>query len=317
MYYIVKGSCDIKNYLTERIGTMKKSFVFILSLMFIFIAGCGSASNLTIKLSTPKTFTPGKIYAMQFSVVDKQGNPVEGAKVSAELNMKNMDHGTTPVAVKEIGDGKYIGTANIAMNGDWMATIKVEQDGKIVEDEKQFTVEAKTLANAHKATKEVTLPEFKLMDQNGNSVTKQDFLGKTVVLTFTYVNCIDPNACPILLGNFSHLQQDLKSNRSKTDNLLLVSISLDPENDKPEIMKEHAKKMNFDLSYLKMLTGDKKQIQNLANTLGEHYEKRGSEVLHDNKTFIFNGDGRLTHEFTGSIIDRDELYQDVVFKLEE
>ncbi|WP_026566515.1 SCO family protein [Bacillus sp. UNC41MFS5] len=288
---------------------MKKSFVFILSLMFIFIAGCGSASNLTIKLSTPKTFTPGNIYAMQFSVVDKQGKPVEGAKVSADLTMKNMDHGTTPVAVEEIGDGKYIGTSNLAMNGDWVASIKVEHDGKTVEDEKQFTVEAKTLANAHKVTKEVTLPDFTLIDQNGNSVTKQDFLGKTVVLTFTYVNCIDPNACPILLGNFSNLQQDLKSKGSKTDNLLLVSVSLDPENDTPEVMKEHANKMNFDLSYLKMLTGDKNQIQNLADTLGEHFENKGSEVLHDNKTFIFNGDGRLTHEFTGSIINRDELFQ--------
>ncbi|MEH7083242.1 SCO family protein [Neobacillus drentensis] len=288
---------------------MKKSFVFILSLMFILIGGCGSASNFTIKLSTPKTFTPGKIYAMQFSVIDKQGNPVKGAKVSADLNMKNMDHGTTPVAIEEIGDGKYIGTANLAMNGDWVASIKVEHDDKIVEDEKQFTVEAKTLENAHKVTKEVTLPDFKLMDQNGNSVTKQDFLGKTVVLTFMYVNCIDPNACPILLGNFSNLQQDLKSKGSKTDNLLLVSVSLDPENDTPEVMKEHAKKMNFDLSYLKMLTGDKNQIQNLADTLGEHFEKNDREVLHDNKTFIFNKDGRLTHEFTGSMIDRNELYQ--------
>jgi len=287
---------------------MKKSFVFIMSLMFIFIAGCGSVSNLTIKLSTPKTFTPGKIYAMQFSVVDKQGNPVKGSKVSADLNMKNMDHGTTPVTIEEIGDGKYIGNANLAMNGDWVASIKVEHDGKIVEDEKQFTVEAKTVENEHKVTKEVTLPDFKLIDQNGNSVAKQDFLGKTVVLTFTYVNCIDPNACPILLGNFSNLQQDLKSKGSKTDNLLLVSVSLDPENDTPEVMKEHAKKMNFDLSYLKMLTGDKNQIQNLAVTLGEHFEKKGSEVLHDNKTFIFNGGGRLTHEFTGSIIDRDELF---------
>jgi len=288
---------------------MKKSFVFILSLMFILIAGCGSASNLTIKLSTPKTFIPGKIYAMQFSVIDKQGNPVKGAKVSADLNMKNMDHGTTPLTIEEIGDGKYIGTANLVMNGDWVASIKVEHDGKIVEDEKQFTVQAKTLENAHKVTKEVTLPDFKFIDQNGNSVTKQDFLGKTVILTFTYVNCIDPNACPILLGNFSNLQQDLKSKGSKIDNLLLVSVSLDPENDTPEVMKEHAKKMKFDLSYLKMLTGDKNQIQSLADTLGEHFEKNDREVLHDNKTFIFNKDGRLTHEFTGSMIDRNELYQ--------
>ncbi|MEH7504808.1 SCO family protein [Neobacillus drentensis] len=293
---------------------MKRYIVFIMSFIIIFIAGCGASNTVTVKLSTPKTFTPGNIYAMQFTVVDKQGNPVKGAKVSVELSMKNMDHGTTPVAVEEIGDGKYIGTASLAMNGDWVASIKVEHDGEIVEDEKQFSVEAKTLENAHKVSKEVALPDFKLIDENGNSVTKQDLIRKTVVMTFTYVNCFDPNACPILLGNFSNLQQDLKSKGSKTDNLLLVSVSLDPENDTPEAMKEHAKKMNFDMSYLKMLTGDMNEIQNLADILGEHFEKKGSEVLHDNKTFIFNTNGKLTHEFTGSNIDRNELYQVVTIE---
>lgn len=277
--------------------------------MIIFIAGCGSSDNLQVKLTSPKTFTPGKIYAMQFTVADKQGNPVEGAKVSAELNMKNMDHGTTPVTIEEIGDGKYIGTADLAMNGAWVASIKVEQNEEMVEDEKQFSVEAKTQENAHKVTKDIVFPNIKLIDENGNSVKKQDLLGKTVVMTFTYINCLDPNACPILLGNFSNLQQDLKTNGSQTDNLLLISVSLDPDNDTPEAMKEHAKKMNFDMTYLKMLTGDKDEIQNVADTLGVHFNKKGQEVLHDNKTFIFNPDGRLTHEFTGSNIDRDELFK--------
>jgi cytochrome oxidase Cu insertion factor (SCO1/SenC/PrrC family) len=262
-----------------------------------------------VKLSTPKTFTPGKLYVIQFTVLDKQGKPVENATVSTDLMMKNMDHGTTPVAVEEIGEGKYIGTASLAMNGDWVASIKVEHGGKIVEDEKEFSVEAKTLENGHKVTKEVFIPDFKLIDENGKPVTTKDLLGKTVVMTFTYVNCVDPNACPVLLGNFSNLQQDLKSKRINSDNLLLVSVSLDPENDTPEVMKEHAKKMNFDMTYLKMLTGDRNEIQNLADTLGEHFEKKGSEVLHENKTFIFNKDGKLTHEFTGSNIDRNELYQ--------
>lgn len=293
---------------------MKRLSVLLMTMIIIFISGCGASDRLTVKLSSPKTFTPEKTYAMQFTVTDKQGKPVEGAKVSANLNMKNMDHGTTPVTMQEIGEGKYIGTANLAMNGDWVASIKVEHDGEIQEDEKEFSVEAKTLENAHKVTKDVALPNFKLIDENGKTVTNRDLIGKRVVLTFTYVNCIDPNACPILLGNFSNLQQDLKAKGSNTENIVLISVSLDPENDTPEAMKEHAKKMNFDLSYLKMLTGDKNEIQKLADALGEHFEKKGPEVIHDNKTFIFNEDGKLTHEFSGSIIDRNELYQVVTME---
>lgn len=287
---------------------MKKIPVIILSLILVIVvAGCGASNKLNVKLSAPKTFTPGKPYMMQIKMKDMKGHPVKGAKVSAHLNMKNMDHGTIPVKVEDIGDGKYIGTTDLPMNGAWVATIKVEHDGEKFEEEKQFSVEVKTAENAHKVTKDVTLPYFNLIDENGDQVSKQDLLGKTVVMTFTYVNCIDPNACPILLGNFSNLQQDIKTKGGKSENLILVSVSLDPVNDTPEAMKAHAQKMNFDMSYLKMLTGDKSEIQILANSLGEHFEKTGTEVLHDNKTFIFNQDGKLTHEFTGSFIDRGEL----------
>jgi cytochrome oxidase Cu insertion factor (SCO1/SenC/PrrC family) len=275
----------------------------------LLLAGCGNTNHYKVKLAAPKTFTPGNPYPMQVNVTDNDGKPLKGAKVSMELNMKNMDHGTLPVSVEETGSGKYIGLADISMGGDWLADIKVEQSGKTYEIEKPFTVAAKTMENAHKVTKNVSLPDFKLMDENGKTVTKQELLGKTVVMTFTYVNCVDPNACPILLGNFSNLQQDLNQQEIDTSNIMLVSVSVDPEHDTPANLKEHAAKMNFDLSYLKMLTGDMSEIRKVANTLGEKFSKQRAEVMHDNKTFVFDHDGKLTHEFDGSYVDREELFQ--------
>ena len=67
--------------------------------------------------------------------------------------------------------------------------------------------------------------------------------------------------------------------------------------------------MHFDFSYLKMLTGDLSEVKKLSSTLGEHFQKQGSELIHDNKTFIFDSNGKLTHEFLGSSIDREEIYQ--------
>ena len=74
---------SLKIYLTVRLGKMNRISVFIMSFIIILIAGCGTSNTLTLKLSTPKTFSPGNIYAMQFTVVDKQGNPLEGASLSA------------------------------------------------------------------------------------------------------------------------------------------------------------------------------------------------------------------------------------------
>lgn len=281
----------------------------MVTLIMICIAGCSASDQVQVELATPKTFTPGKTFAMQMTILDKQGQPFKGAKVSAELNMKNMDHGTIPVSTQEIGEGKYIGISNLAMNGDWVATIKVEDNGKTTEIDKTFSVETATKENAHKVTKKSFLPDFKLIDENGKQVTKRDLLGKAVVMTFTYVNCVDPNACPVLLGNFRNLQQDLKTKGINTNHIVLVSVSVDPENDTPEKLREHAKEMNFDLSYLKMLTGQMSEIKNLTNELGEHFSKKGATVMHDNKTLIFDSNGKLTHQFNGSYIDREELLQ--------
>lgn len=293
---------------------IKRVSIFIVILLVaLMTSGCKS-DQLQVKLYTPKTFTPGQPFAIQFKIRDSQGNPIKGAKVAAHLNMKNMDHGTVNIPTQEIGNGMYVGQANLQMNGDWIATVKVERDGESYEEDKSFSIDVKTKLTAHKVTKNVELPNFKLIDQNGQPVSKNELLGKTVAMTFTYVNCDDPNACPVLLGNFNKLQQDIKGRGMATDKILLLSISIDPENDTPMVLKKHAQEMNFDTSYLKMLTGDLTEIKKLTNPLGEHFENKGTEVIHDNKTFIFDQTGELTHEFTGSYIDREELFQVVTNK---
>jgi hypothetical protein len=65
-----------------------KRIALIMSFILIIIAGCGSSKNLTVELSTPKTFSPGKSFDVLIKVVDMQGNPIKGAKVIANLTMK-------------------------------------------------------------------------------------------------------------------------------------------------------------------------------------------------------------------------------------
>ncbi|MDP4087286.1 MAG: FixH family protein [Bacillota bacterium] len=287
---------------------MKKLTIMVVAIIFVILAGCQS-NKLKVEVSTPKTFTPGKAYSIQIKVVDDKGEPVKGAKIKATLNMKDMDHGTMPLSVSQMGNGKYIGLSNLAMDGKWIIDIDVDHNGEKSTVEKEFSVKAASMVNAHKVTNHVELPDFTLIDENGKPVTKKDLLGKKVALTFTYVNCTDPNACPVLLANFSKLQQDLKSKNINTDHIELISVSVDPERDTPEVLKKHAQEMGMDLSYLKMLTGKPTEIKKLADSLGEKYVKEGSSIGHDNKTFIFDSNGTLTHEFIGSYINQVELFQ--------
>nr|WP_275940695.1 FixH family protein [Neobacillus terrae] len=110
-------------------------------MLLIFIAGCNS-EHLKVDLLTPKTFTPGQVSPIKMKVTDNKGNPIKGAKISVKFKMQgmNMKPGNDSMVANETGDGLYTGNANLQMEGDYTATIKVDQNGKKFEQEKRFSI---------------------------------------------------------------------------------------------------------------------------------------------------------------------------------
>ncbi|WP_047153616.1 FixH family protein [Aneurinibacillus tyrosinisolvens] len=103
-------------------------------LLFMTIAGlftltaCGSVGNWKVDVLTSSPFHEGKPTTLTMQI--KAGNtPVSGLQVQADLEMKNMDHGTIDVSFHEKEKGTYTGEALLPMNGDWVGLITVN-DGK-------------------------------------------------------------------------------------------------------------------------------------------------------------------------------------------
>jgi len=84
-----------------------------------------------------------------------------------------------------------------------------------------------------------TIPDVVLVNQDGAKVHIQSIMqsGKPVIVDFVFGTCT--TICPILSAGFANLQQKLGAN---AQNLHLVSISIDPENDTPKIMKEYLRR---------------------------------------------------------------------------
>ena len=102
------------------------------------------------------------------------------------------------------------------------------------------------------------VPKFELMDQNGKIVTDKDMLGKVYVVEFFYARC--PTICPIMNNNLKFVDQAIKSK-----DFGIISISIDPENDTPEFLKAHAKKLGVTNPNWHFLTGNRDYIGDLAN----------------------------------------------------
>lgn len=96
-------------------------------------------------------------------------------------------------------------------------------------------------------------PTFELVDQDGNRVRHTDFAGSPYVAAFMFTNCT--TACPMMAGRFAELQRQISDSRVK-----LVSFTVDPERDTPEVLKDYLKRFRAEPGRWSFLTGTKEQM---------------------------------------------------------
>ena len=107
--------------------------------------------------------------------------------------------------------------------------------------------------------------DFELYDQDNKKVTKADILGSPSVLFFGFTYC--PDVCPTTLQSLSVLIGQLGENSKK---LKFYFISVDPERDTPEALKQY---LNSFHPAIKALTGDPKQLDVLIKSYSIYAKK--------------------------------------------
>jgi len=102
------------------------------------------------------------------------------------------------------------------------------------------------------------IADFSLINQNGDTITQDFYKDKIYVADFFFTTC--QTICPIMTGHMHDLQK-----QTITDpNVLLLSHSVIPEIDTVAQLKRYAKKKLVNASKWNLVTGDKKQIYELA-----------------------------------------------------
>ncbi|MGL2962956.1 SCO family protein [Flavobacterium sp. RSB2_4_14] len=102
-------------------------------------------------------------------------------------------------------------------------------------------------------------PSFELINQDKVKISNETYKGKVYVVEFFFSTC--PSICPIMNKNMVDIQNIFFGN----PNFGIASISINPEFDTSEVLKEHANKIGVKSSNWHMLTGDKQYIFNIAN----------------------------------------------------
>lgn len=103
-----------------------------------------------------------------------------------------------------------------------------------------------------------SIADFSLTNQNGKTITPKDYNGKIYVADFFFTTC--QTICPVMTKNMAEVQEAL---RDQPD-VLLLSHTVLPEIDSVEVLKKYAEKHHVDSSKWNLVTGDRKQIYDLA-----------------------------------------------------
>ena len=114
------------------------------------------------------------------------------------------------------------------------------------------------------------LPEFSLLDQDGNAIDRSVFDGQWDLLYFGYTNC--PDICPLTLAELAKARQQLTA--AGADAPRIVFVSVDPERDTPDVVAKYV--AYFGDGNLG-ITGDLDQIRKFAKGLGIFFAKGREE----------------------------------------
>jgi len=135
------------------------------------------------------------------------------------------------------------------------------------------------------------VPEFRFTDQNGQTITNNDYEGKVYIVEFFFTTC--PTICPKMNKNLVQIQNSFTDFK----NFGVASFTINPDYDTVEVLKAYADKYGIKNPNWHLLTGDKDTIYQLANVgfniyVGQNpdvaggFEHSGNFALIDKKGFI-------------------------------
>lgn len=164
------------------------------------------------------------------------------------------------------------------------------------------------------------LPEFSLTDQSGTTFGLSELRGKVWIANFIFTRC--RSTCPEQSVQMGNVQKLLKK-QPAWEGIRLVSLSVDPEYDTPEVLQEYAKTYFADQDHWKFLTGSREEIWTLSKQgfrlpVADDKGNKDMPIFHDTKFVLIDRMGRIRGYYDGlSAEGQQQLLQALHFVLPE
>jgi protein SCO1/2 len=162
---------------------------------------------------------------------------------------------------------------------------------------------------------EDVVPNQLFVDYEGRTRSLDELRGgRAMAITFIYTKCPVPTFCPMMDRQFAEAQSLIKS-KGLQDKVRLLSVSFDPENDTPAVLKKHGEKLKFDPKIWTFATAKREDIDPFATSFGVTLVRgeapNPEEIGHTLRTAVIGRDGRLVRTYGGGDWTPGELIADL------
>jgi protein SCO1/2 len=158
------------------------------------------------------------------------------------------------------------------------------------------------------------VPDFQLINQDGKRIHLHQYRGKALLLTFIYTRCPLPDYCPLLSRNFAKIFEQLRSDPSLAASTHLLSISIDPEYDKPAVLRtyglEYAGKSS-PFERWEFASGNPEQVREVTGFFGVNYWNDRGQIVHALMTALIGPDGKVRKLYRGNQWQPAEVLSDL------
>ena len=152
-----------------------------------------------------------------------------------------------------------------------------------------------------------SIAPFALIDERGRAFTGADLRGHQTIVTFIFTRCPVPEYCPLVTARFKALQTTLARDRSLPLDTQLLSVTLDPAFDKPEVLASYGAAVGASPERWRFETGEPEAVLRVARAFSVYVEKNGAVLDHTLATALVDRDGRIVEIWRGNAWKLDEV----------
>ncbi len=153
-------------------------------------------------------------------------------------------------------------------------------------------------------------PAVELIDQEGKPFCLADRRGKAVLVSFLYTTC--SGTCPATTSQLARLQGALKEAGLWGDRIEFASITLDPERDRPNVLRSYAFLYGADLAAWHFLTGQPEEVRSVLDAWDMWARVSDQGVLdHPSRVFLVDPQGRQREIYSLEFLKPEVVVRDV------